>query len=193
MISPASSSPTEIVADVRDGFEQFEDAISMADPQRCRPYVSDQLYQGVVAMINDLAANGRRRVHGSFEIVDAAIVDGEPGTPTQVRIHASSSIMELDRQNRIVSGTTDLMSWQQDVTVAYLDAPSADHRWIITGLGQMSVAGNIVGPAGHAMDPATEAELDARQQQREEEAADDAYSGLHRGHVNLMSFFAGHP
>lgn len=187
MISPASSNPTEILVDVREGFEQLEDAISMGDPRRCRPYVSDQLYQDVAAMVNDLLARGRRRVQGSFEIVDASIVDSEPGAPMQVRIHASSSLMELDRQNKIVSGTPDLTSWTQDVTVAYLDTPR-DQRWIITGLGQMSVAGTVTGPAGHPMDPAAEQELEAREEARQQEADAD-FESMHRAHRNILSLF----
>jgi hypothetical protein len=191
MGSPAPA-PTEILADVREAFEQFEDAISTADPARCRPYVSDQLYQDVVAMISDLSARGRRRVHGSFEIVDATLVDHDAGEPVQVRIHATSSIMELDQKNAIVSGSPDLMSWQQDLTVAYYDAPAADHHWIITALGQMSVEGGVSGPAGQPMDAATVQELDARQAAREQEA-DEAFAGVHRAHVSLMSYFQYHP
>lgn len=187
MISPASSNPTEIVVDVREGFEQLEDAISMGDPRRCRPYVSDQLYQDVAAMVNDLLVHGRRRVQGSFEIIDASIIDGEPGAPVQVRIHASSSIMELDRKNKIVSGTPDLMSWTQDVTAAYLDAPT-DQRWIITALGEMSVPGIVTGPAGHRMDPAAEQELDAREESRQQEADAD-FEAMHRAHRNILSLF----
>lgn len=187
MISPASSNPTEIVVDVREGFEQLEDAISMGDPRRCRPYVSDQLYQDVAAMANDLQARGRRRVHGSFEVIDASIIDAEPGAPIQVRIYASSSIMELDRQNKIVSGTPALMSWTQDVSAAYLDAPT-DQRWIITALGQMSIAGTITGPAGHPMDPAAEQELEAREEARQQEADAD-FEAMHRAHRNILSLF----
>lgn len=191
-MSPPGSTPTEILADVREAFEQFEDAISTADPARCRPYVSDQLYQDVAAMITDLSARGRRRVHGSFEIVDATLVDHDADDPIHVRIHATSSIMELDRQNRIASGTPDLMSWQQDVTAGYHDAPAADHHWIITALGEMSVQGGVSGPAGQPMDAATVQQMEARQREREQET-DESFAGLHRAHVSLMSFFQYHP
>jgi hypothetical protein len=96
--------------------------------------------------------------------------------------------MELDRQNKIVSGSTDLMSWQQDVSVAYLDGPSSDHRWIITALGQMSVAGSVTGPAGQPMDPAAAQELDAREEARQQEADAD-FEAMHRAHRNIVSLF----
>jgi len=191
-VSPQGSSPAEILADTREAFEQLESAISMADPSRCRPYVSDQLYAEVTAMMADLAARGHRRIHGSFEIVDAALAGDQTADAIQVHIHAISSIMEFDRKNAIVSGTPDLMSWQQDVTVAYHDAALADHHWVITSLGQLTVVGTVSGPAGQPMDEATVQAMEARQREREQET-DEAVASIHRVHVSLMRYFQYRP
>lgn len=101
----------EILSDVREAFVRLESALSLADPVRCRRFDSDRLYADIVATVADLAARGRRRVHGSFEILDSTLRDSEPRDPARVGIRAISSIMEVDRVANVMLGGPDLMSW----------------------------------------------------------------------------------
>jgi hypothetical protein len=181
------TAPAELLADTRDAFQHLEDAISSSDPARCRTYVSDQLYHEVVSKVADLSAHGRWRVHGSFEILDAAAVSGESSAEMRVRIHAISSIMEVDDRARIVAGSADLMSWRQDVTAEHSEAAVGQPQWILGELGEMAVERVITGPAQEPMDPELVRSLELRRLAREQEAA-ERFARLHHVHVNMLTY-----
>ena len=175
----------EILADVRQAFVRLESALSLADPVRCRPFVGDRLYAEIVATIADLAARGRRRVHGSFEILDATLLDSEPVDPARVGIRAISSIQEIDRVGNVMLGGPDLISWRQEVTATRRDAGSADPRWIIAELGEMSVEGIVNGPAGQPMDPERVRALEVQRLEHEREL-DERFARLR--HVSVLTY-----
>ncbi len=179
-MAAGTSTPGELLADVREGFAQLESAISTADPQRCRPFVSDQLYQEIAAMVHDLSARGHRRIHGSFEILDAARLGGELPN-IRVRIHAVSSIMEVDSAGDVVVGSGQLMSWSQDLTAAQRPALVGQPQWIIGELDQMSIEGVVTGPASPPMDPARAEFLETEGRRREREV--DYHIAMFRANV----------
>src|SRR5205085_9162208 len=137
------------VADIRQGFNQLEAAISTARPTLCERYMTRELYQELVETVRDLAARGHRRVHGAFEILGTEILSvgsGEPGSPAaRVRLHAISSLVELDQRHRVVQGSEELTAWSQDLAAKRVETTG---RWIITELGSMSVQGPVAGPSG---------------------------------------------
>ena len=163
----------EMLADVRQGFQQLEAAISTARPAGCRPFVGAALYEQVEGIVRELAAHGHRRVHGSFEIHDVDVIDAATPGRVMARVHASSSIVRLDRHHRIVDGSFDLKRWAQDVAATVEEPVRAQPRWIITELGELSVEGDVTGPLYQLIDPARRQALD--DERRERERSDDEF------------------
>ncbi len=111
MEAPFPVNRNELLADVREDFIQVEAAISAADPDRCRTFVSTEFYEQLVGTVSELAAHGHRRVHGAFEIHDQGAgrwiisqlgsvtiqgpVSGPSGQPLESDIQS-----ELDRRTR---------------------------------------------------------------------------------------------
>ena len=140
-----------------------------------------------MATVADLAARGRRRVHGSFEILDATLLDSAPSEFALVEIRAISSIMEVDRRGNVMLGAPDLMSWRQEVTATRRDSASGDRQWIIAELGELLVEGIVTGPAGQPMDPERVRALEQLRLEREREAA-ERFARLH--HVTVLTYLA---
>ena len=160
----------EMLADVREAFVQLEAAVSTAQPGRTRPFLGDALYEQVAGCVNELAAKGHRRVHGSFEIHRIDILEAVPPAQVQARVHATSSIARLDRLDRIVDGSSELKAWSQDVTVNLRENAPARPRWIITNLGDLTVEGDVTGPIHEPMHPSRRQALDDERRRREQES-----------------------
>jgi hypothetical protein len=176
----------EILADVREAFQQLEAAISAARPSGCRPFVGAALYEQVEGLVDELAAHGHRRVHGSFEIHDVNLIDVETQGRVLARVHASSSIAQLDRHNRIVDGSFDLKRWAQDVTAKVEEPMGAQPHWMITELGELSVEGDVTGPLHQPMDPARRQALDDERRKRERED-DEFWAALRTVSRNFLT------
>jgi hypothetical protein len=164
---------SELLADAKDDFIQLESAISAGSPERCRGYLGAELYEQLVGTVRDLAHRGCRRVHGAFEILAGDVVGAEPVAgealpQVTVRLHATSSLLELDRQDRVAQGSTDLMAWTQDLV---LRRDLAAGRWTIHELGPMSVQGPVTGPSGPPLESGSPSDLEKRERQSEEHAA----------------------
>ncbi|TMC26696.1 MAG: hypothetical protein E6J32_11575 [Chloroflexi bacterium] len=172
MESLSNTNQSELLADVREGFSQLEAAISTASPPLCKRYMTPELYQELVETVRDLAARGHRRVHGAFEIVGTEILSvdsGEPGPPSaRVRLHAISSLVELDQRHRVVQGSEELTAWSQDLAARRLETTG---RWIITELESMSVQGPVAGPSGPPLPTRDLTELEKRERESKEHGA----------------------
>jgi predicted lipid-binding transport protein (Tim44 family) len=176
----------ELLADVRAAFTQLETAISTVNPERCRPYVSPELYEQLVGTVRDLTHQGHRRVHGAFEILSADILDpGAAATQSPVRatvrLHATSTLVELDRHDQVVYGARDLMAWTQDLVAAREEGA---RRWIISELGPMSVQGPVAGPSGPPVETRSLSEQELRERANELERA----AGFVRATLTFMHF-----
>jgi hypothetical protein len=161
------------LADAREDFTQLESAISAANPDGCRGRIGPELYEQLVGTVRDLAHRGNRRVHGAFEILAAEVVGmestvGESVPQVTVRLHATSSLLELDRQDRVAQGSNEPMAWTQDLVVKR--HPSSG-RWIISELGLMSVLGPVTGPSGPPLDTRSETELEKQERESQEHEA----------------------
>lgn len=174
----ASRRPREVEADalagVREAFLRLEAAISTADPARCHGWVGPQVESELLAGLERLAAQNRRRVHGSFEILDASLRDDAPGAGIVVRIHAHSSIYEI-AEDGTITGVPELMLWDQDVT-AEPAGGGREARWVITALGELRVLGPVTGPAGTPIPPETSRVWEERIRRWEQEA-DESIGG----------------
>ena len=151
------------MADVRDDFIQLEAAISTARPELGRRYMSPELYEELVGLIRDLNAHGRRRVHGSFEILDTKLLSMDTnafGVPrATLRLDATSSLAEVDRQGRLVDGSDQLQAWTQELEATHSDTTE---RWLISKLGPMTISGPVTGPSGPPLQSAVGDELERR-------------------------------
>ena len=160
----------EMLADVREAFVQLEAAVSTAQVQRCRPYVGDALYEQVAGCVDELAKRGQRRVHGSFEIYRIEIPAAVSPHLVSARVHATSSIALLDRDQRILEGSFELKLWAQDVTVSLGKTRHGEPRWILTQLGELSVEGDVRGPVHEPMDQSRRQAADEERSRREQES-----------------------
>jgi hypothetical protein len=173
---PSAVNQSELMADVRNDFIQLEAAISTARPELGRPYVAPELYEELVGLVRELNAHGRRRVHGSFEIVDTQLLsmDTTPfGVPrATLRLEATSSLAEIDRHGRLVQGSDQLQAWTQDLEATH---PEAINRWLISKLGVMTISGPVSGPSGPPRQSAVADELERRL--KEDESHSEVFVG----------------
>ena len=170
----------ELLSDVREAFEQLEAAISSATPQRCQGFVAPRLYEQLLEMLGALAAAGRRRVHGAFEVTAAQLIAIDSDAPrARVRIEATSSLMQLDQGDRIAEGSDQPMSWTQEVVA---ERPPGSEHWRLLELGEMRIAGPVAGPTGLAVRTPEPTELEKQERASIEHAAAVVASGL-----NFMS------
>ena len=153
----------ELIADVRDDFIQLEAAISTARPEVARPYLAPELYEELSGLVRDLTARGRRRVHGSFEILGATLLSMDTtafGVPSAtLRLEATSSLAEVDPQGRIVQGSDQLQAWTQEFEAT---RPGATNRWVISKLGLMKISGSVTGPSGPPLQSSVSEDLERR-------------------------------
>lgn len=161
----------ELLADVRDAFDHLEEAISQADAGRCRDFVTTKFYEQVLRSINELDRAGRRRVHGSFDIVAADVMPpqaGSTGMPEmRVLVRACSTLMEVDRAGKLQAGSDELTAWSQEVLA---EQDQRSRRWVIAGLGQMSIQGPLQGAAGQPLAAPPASELEQRERESIEHA-----------------------
>lgn len=176
----------EMLADVREAFQHLEAAVSTARPSGCRPFVGAALYEQVEGLVDELAAHGHRRVHGSFEIHGVDVIEADTPGRVLARVHASSSIARLDRQHRIVDGSFELKRWAQEVMANVEEPVGAQARWIITELGELSVESDVTGPLHEPMDRARREALDAERRKRERDD-DEFWSALQAVSRNFLT------
>jgi hypothetical protein len=154
----------DVFADVREAFSRLEAAISLADPARCRGYVSDSFYESLDSEVRRLADQGRRRIHADFDVLDVMLEQaGDAGSLT-ARVRATSTLDEFDAGNP-PTGDRQLFIWSQDVIVVRDESGKAAGRWLIAELGAMRIERQVSGPI-RPLDPATLNELDTRESER---------------------------
>ena len=163
------SPPADILADVRDDFNHLEHAVSTGRPEIARRFVGPELYEELVGRVRDLSRRNCRRVHGAFEILTAEIDSAPAGVTATaegvaITVHAISSLAIVDTRDHLVEGSDDLMRWTQDLTAK----PNEGGRWLITSLGQLSVEGRVLGPAGPPLKTRELTEFEKRQRECEE-------------------------
>jgi hypothetical protein len=161
--NPGVSLP-DVFADVREAFSRLEAAISLADPARCRGYVSDSFYESLDSEVQRLADQGRRRIHADFEVLEVMLEQaGDAGSLT-ARVRATSTLDEFDAGSP-PTGDRPLFVWSQDVVVVRSETGKTAGRWLIAELGAMRIERQVSGPI-RPLDPATMNELDAREAER---------------------------
>ena len=154
----------DVFADVREAFSRLEAAISLADPARCRGYVSDSFYEALDSEVRRLAEHGRRRIHADFEVLEVMLEQaGDAGSLT-ARVRATSTLDEFDAGSP-PTGDRQLFIWSQDVVVVRSETEKTASRWLIAELGAMRIERQASGPI-RPLDPATLNELDAREAER---------------------------
>jgi hypothetical protein len=154
----------DVFADVREAFSRLEAAISLADPARCRGYVTDSFYESLDSEVRRLADHGRRRIHADFEVLDVMLEKaGGPGSVT-VRVRATSTLDEFDAASP-PTGDRHLFIWSQDVVVVREQSVKAAGRWLIAELGAMTIERQVSGPI-RPLDPSTLNELAVRESER---------------------------
>ena len=176
-VGPSDVNRSELLADVREGFDELEAAISTAAPERCRRWVSTTLYEQVIGLVRDLTDRGHRRVHGAFEILNVEVLSLEPATAlsparAKISLSATSSLLEVDREQRVIQGSEQPMAWTQALVASRGETTG---RWIISELGAMTVQGAVTGPTGPRLESSQEAELEKLGRGSEERA--NAFTG----------------
>ena len=162
----------DILADVREDFNRLEAAVSAGRPELASGFVGQELFEELAGTVRDLAHRGLRRVHGAFEILTAEVLERRPATAlapaeAQIRVHAISSLVVLGARDEVVEGSKDTMRWTQDVT-ARRDGTRG--RWILGGLGAMSIEGAVTGPSGPPLKVRELTEMEKRERESEEHA-----------------------
>jgi hypothetical protein len=152
----------DVFADVREAFSRLEAAISLPDPARCRGYVTDSFYESLDSEVRWLADHSRRRIHADFEVLDVMLEQaGEAGSLT-VRVRAVSTLDEFDAASP-PTGDRPQFIWLQDVVMT--EESGKVRRWLIAGLGAMTIGHQVSGPV-RALDQPTLDELDERDAER---------------------------
>ena len=154
----------DVFADVREAFGRLEAAISLADPARCRGYVSDSFYESLDSEVQRLANQGRRRIHADFEVLDVMLEQAGDAGSLMARVRATSTLEEFDTASP-PTGDRQLCIWSQDVVVVRGESGKAAGRWLIAELGAMRIERQVSGPI-RPLDPSTLHELDAREAER---------------------------
>ena len=154
----------DVFADVREAFGRLEAAISLADPARCRGYVSDSFYESLDSEVQRLAGRGRRRIHADFEVLEVMLEEAGGAGSLTARVRATSTLDEFDAGSP-PTGERQLFIWSQDVVVVRAESGKAAGRWLIAELGAMRIERQVSGPI-RPLDPATLNELDAREAER---------------------------
>jgi hypothetical protein len=172
----------DLYADVREAFGRLEAAISLADPRRCRDYVTDAFYEELETEVRLLEERGRRRVHADFEVLDVKLLQPHDDGSLTMRVRAVSTLEEFD-DNSIRAGEQPLFVWLQDVDVARQEPKGP---WLITGLGEMTIERQVSGPV-QPLDQSMLDELEARDAERAAHRRDDI--DWSEGHTHVaMSF-----
>jgi hypothetical protein len=173
----------DFLADVRDAFGHLEAAISLVEPARCRGYVSDSFYQSVDSEVAALARRGRRRVHAGFEVLDVVLEEARLAGGLSVRLHAVSTLEEFDAAGP-PTGQRSQYIWTQDVDMVRQERGEAESRWVIAGLGAMTIEKEVSGPV-RTLDQATLAEMDAWAAERAAHDKEDEAWSEGQTHVSL--------
>src|ERR1700674_2123723 len=134
-----------VFGDVPEAFSRLEAAISLADPARCRGYVSDSFYESLDSEVQRLAGQGRRRIHADFEVLDVMLEQAGGAGSLTVRVRATSTLDEFDAGSP-PTGERQLFIWSQDVVVVRQDSGKAAGRWVIAELGAMRIERQVSGP-----------------------------------------------
>jgi hypothetical protein len=161
----------DVLADVREAFGRLEAAIAHVEPARCRGYVSDSFYQLVDSEVMRLANRGRSRVHAGFEVIDVVVEEADAPGRLKVLLRAASTLEEFDHGSP-PPGPRPMFIWVQDVDVIKEERGERAGRWIIGGLGSMTIEREVSGPV-RTLDRATLDEMEAHEAERDVHQRED--------------------
>lgn len=176
-VAVAGFNRRDVLSCAREAFAHLQAAVSLSEPERCRNYVTEEVGQAVQHEVEALRARCRRRVRGDLDILDASVTRVDSRERVGVRIDAVSSVCELDEGDKVVEGSSDLVRWSQDLTMALDAAAPVDRRWLISALQPPTVGVAVAGPAASPMDAAERKALEDRIEQLDRES-DEHEAGL---------------